>query len=129
MTIAQRLGVTNFPFKVKNKKGKLLYYESSSGFFERAKYDKNNNKVYYCNPHYHTKMQYNYRNQLIRLDKEDYDGKNKFWYVKEYDSNGEELYFENSKGKVINNRPKTEYTLLEIAQIIGIPVEKLKILN
>ena len=129
MTIAQRLGITKFPFKVKNKKGKLLYVESSNGFFERARYDKNNNKIYYNIGDHYTKMQYNDRNQLTHLLEKNRDGEITFWYVKEYDTNGKEVYFENSKGKIRNNRPKTEYTLLEIAQIIGIPIEKLKILK
>ena len=29
-----------------------------------------------------------------------------YWYKKEYDSNVNEIYFENSYGKIIDNRPK-----------------------
>jgi hypothetical protein len=44
------------------------------------------------------------------------------------DNNRNQIYFENSDGEIINNRPKTkELTMDEIAEKFNIPVEQLKI--
>lgn len=124
MTIAQRLGIKNFPFIVR-KNGKLLYQESSDGFWERYRYNKNNQHIRHeISSGLCTKLKYNDLGQLIRLDTND-----GFWFIKEYDLNRKEVYFENSNGVIRNNRPKNEYTKAEIAKIIGIPVEQLKIID
>lgn len=81
MTIAQQLNVKDFPFVIRNHKGKEIYFEKFNGY----------------------------------------------WSKKEYDSNGMEIYFENSDGYIIDNRPKTELTLDEIAAKFNIPVSQLKI--
>ena len=40
---------------------------------------------------------------------------NGFWTKREYDSKGNEIYFENSNGKIIDNRPKpSEDRVIEI---------------
>ena len=80
-TIAQQLGVKEFPFEIKNKKGEEIYYENSNGY----------------------------------------------WVRKEFDSNGRMTYFENSDGVTIDERPKVELTMQEIADKFGIKVEQLKI--
>ena len=57
-----------------------------------------------------------------------YEGSNGYWYKNEYDSKGNQIYFENSLGKIINNRPKQiELTLDEIAARFNIPISQLKI--
>lgn len=68
-TIAQQLNVTEFPFIIRDKNGRVIY---SEGF----------------------------------------DGS---WCKKEYDSNGNEIYFKNSDGEIEDNRAKEcEYTIVEI---------------
>jgi len=52
-----------------------------------------------------------------------------YWIKREYDTNGKEVYFENSHGTIENNRPKPvkEYSMDDIAKAMGISVEQLKI--
>ena len=56
-----------------NDEGKRIYYEDSTGYWEKNKYDENGNMIYY----------------------EFSDG---FWIKSKYDENGNEIYFENSEG-------------------------------
>ena len=58
-TIAQQLNVKDFPFKIKDKNGNVIYSEDSY----------------------------------------------QYWVKTEYDSNGNLIYFKNSDGKIIDNRP------------------------
>ena len=48
-TIAQQLGVTEFPFEIKNSRGNLIYYENSYAFWEKWERDDNGNQIYYEN--------------------------------------------------------------------------------
>jgi len=48
-TIAQQLNVKEFPFRIKDKGGNQVYYESSSGFWNKREYDKDGNEIYYEN--------------------------------------------------------------------------------
>ena len=102
MTIAQQLKIKEFPFEIKDKNGKEIYNERSNGYWWKREYDANGNKIYY----------------------EDSDG---FWSKREYDKNGNEIYYEDSSGDIIDNRPKIELTLEEIAAKLNIPVNLLKI--
>jgi len=80
-TIAQQLGIKEFPFEIKDKNGNKIYWENSDGFWEKSEYDSNGNEIY-CENSYG------------------------FWVKREYDSNGNVIYYENSDGKVVDNRPK-----------------------
>ena len=46
-TIAQQLNVKEFPFEIKDKNGKQIYYEDSTGFWIKREFDSNGNKIYY----------------------------------------------------------------------------------
>ncbi len=59
-TIAQQLNITEFPFKIEDSKGNLIYLE-----FE-----------------------------------------NQYWSKYKFDSEGTQIYYENSKGEIEDNRPK-----------------------
>jgi hypothetical protein len=48
-TIAEQLNVTEFPFRVKDSNGNLIYSEYSNGYWWRGKYDANGNKIYFEN--------------------------------------------------------------------------------
>jgi hypothetical protein len=51
-----------------------------------------------------------------------------YWFKSEYDTNNNEIYYENSNGTIKDNRPKSkEYSMDEIAKALGISVEQLKI--
>ena len=81
MTIAQQLKIKEFPFEIKDKNGKEIYFEMSDGYWDQREYDSNGKEIYY----------------------ETSDG---FWRKTEYDSNGKEIYYEDSSGYVEDNRPK-----------------------
>jgi len=80
-TIAQQLGIKDFPFQIKDKNGKQIYYETSIGYWSKSEYDSNGKEIYFENS----------------------EG---YWVRREWDSNGKEIYFENSNGVVVDNRPK-----------------------
>ena len=103
MTIAQQLKIKDFPFIIKNKDGKRIYYEGSDGYWTKREYDAHSNQIYY----------------------EASDG---YWSKYEYDAHGKELRYENSDGFIKDYRPKTvEVTLQQIADKLGINVKQLKI--
>jgi len=86
MTIAQQLNIKDFPFSIRDKEGRVVYCESSSGYWAKSEYDLNDNKIYY----------------------EDSDG---HWYKYEYNSDGNKIYYENSDGEIIDKRPKETITV------------------
>jgi YD repeat-containing protein len=103
MTIAQQLKITEFPFIIKDKKGKEIYYESSTGSWYKYEYDQNGNPIYFENS-------------------------TGGWYKYEYDQNGKAIYCEDSTGFIVDKRPKVvELTLDDIAAKLNIDVNLLKI--
>ena len=48
-TIAQQLNIKEFPFRIKDKNGKLLYAENSYGHWCKREYDKEGKERYYEN--------------------------------------------------------------------------------
>ena len=83
MTIAKQLKIKEFPFKIKDSKGKQIYSENSSGYWVKSEYDSDGNKIYF----------------------ESSDG---FWVKREYNSEGNRIYYESSYGTIVDNRPKTD---------------------
>ena len=105
MTIAQQLKVNTFPFIVKVKDGKEIYFENYDGTWCKREYDARGNEIYYENS----------------------DGD---WTKRELDTQGKELRYENSDGFIKDYRPKdVELTLQQIADKMGIKVEQLRIKN
>jgi hypothetical protein len=96
-TIAQQLNIKKFPFRIKDKNGKLLYYEDSYGFWCKYERDENGNERYFENS----------------------DGA---WYKCELDENGYELYYENSYGVIRDNRVK-EMTIAEAEKEFNIKIK------
>ena len=47
-TIAQQLNVKEFPFRIKDKDGKLIYFEKSNGYWSKSEY-KDGKLIYYEN--------------------------------------------------------------------------------
>ena len=102
-TIAQQLSIKDFPFRIKNKDGKEMYYENSYGWWYKNEYDAHGNQIRF----------------------EDSTG---WWSKREYDALGEEIYYETSDGYIEDNRPKiVELTLQQIADKLGINLEQLRI--
>jgi len=92
MTIAQQLKIKDFPFIIKNKQGKKIYWENSIGFWIKSEYDSKGKEIYWENS----------------------DGD---WSKREYDSNNKEIYWENSDGNIEDNRPKPVEVELTINDI------------
>jgi hypothetical protein len=89
-TIAQQLGIKDFPFEIIDKNGNKIYHEDPTGFWWKGEFDSNGNLIYY----------------------EDSKG---YWAKKEYDSRGNLIYYETSDGYVEDNRPKpVEGKIVEI---------------
>jgi hypothetical protein len=86
MTIAQQLKIKDFPFEIKDKNGKVIYWEFSHGYWYKCEYDTNGKVIY----------------------SEDSNG---YWRKCEYDANGKVIYSENSDGLITDNRQKVELTL------------------
>lgn len=91
-TIAQQLGIIDFPFIIKDKNNRQVYYEDSSGFWNKREFV-NDKEVYY----------------------EDSSGQ---WSKREFDNN-KQIYFENSEGQLIDNRNIPEYTMEELVKKLG----------
>lgn len=46
-TIAQQLKIKGFPFEIKDSTGNVIYYEDSSGYWEKREYDARGNRIYF----------------------------------------------------------------------------------
>ena len=46
-TIAQQLGIKEFPFIINDSKGNRIYFESADGYWEKREYDSQGNRIYY----------------------------------------------------------------------------------
>ena len=123
-TIAQQLNIKEFPFEIKDKKGKQIYSEYSNGFWSKREYGQNGNQIYYEeSTGYWSKREYDQNGLLIY-----YENSTGYWSKREYDQKGLIIYYENSTGIIVDKRPKVvELTLDEIAAKLNIPVELLKI--
>jgi hypothetical protein len=73
MTLAQKNGITEFPYIIRDECGKLIYYEDSTGYWTEREFDSNGNLTY-C---------------------ENSDGN---WLKRQYDSNGNLIRYESSNG-------------------------------
>jgi len=103
-TIAQQLGVTDFPFEIRDKRGDIIYKEVENGFWEKWDYDEQGNKIYVENSEgLWAKREYDYQGNEIY-----FENSKGLWVKREWDSNGKEIYYENSKGTVLDDRPAPE---------------------
>jgi len=80
-TLGQQLNVTKFPFSIKDKRGKRIYYENLEGFWYKRQYNQIGKVIYYENS-------------------------NGYWYKQEYDQIGKVIYYEESNGQIRDDRPK-----------------------
>jgi len=83
-TIAQQIKwdfKTNGDLIIQAKNGRTIYYEGSSGYWQKWERDSKGNLIYF-------------------------ETSGGYWAKYEYDSQSEEIYFEGSDGKIRDNRPK-----------------------
>jgi len=122
-TIAQQLNVKDFPFIIKDKNGNPTYFEYSVGNWSKYEYDSNGNQIYFENSDgFWIKRKYDSNGNQTYFKYSD-----GYWSKFEYDSNGKEIYCEDSYGYIIDNRPKTTFTMKELADKLGVAVETLQI--
>jgi hypothetical protein len=124
-TIAQFLNVKDFPFEIKDKNGKLIYFEKSNGYWLKSEYDDEGNEIYIENSDgFWIKREYDDGGNQIYF--ENSDGT---WFKWEYDDKGKEIRYENSDGVIIDKRPKPmiELTLEDIAKLKGVDVSQIRI--
>ena len=92
-TIAQQIKwdfKTNGYLEIKDKNGKIIYYEGLNGVWGKNEYDSKGNQIYF----------------------KDSSG---YWVKWEHDSQGNVIYFEDSTGIIKDNRPKScEGKIVEI---------------
>ena len=101
-TIAQQLGVKEFPFEIRDKNGNQIYYEQSNGYWWKSEYDKNGKRIYFKDSEGRWwKSEYDKNGKEIYF--KDSEG---YWWKSEYDKNGKEIYYENIDGTIRDNRPK-----------------------
>jgi hypothetical protein len=123
-TIAKFLKVNDFPFFIKDKNGKLIYFEDLNGYWSKTEYDQNGKKISYKNSNgYWSKHEYDQNGEEIY-----FENSYGYWIKREYDQDGKLIYYENSNGTIIDNRPKViELTLEQIADKLGLNVENIRI--
>ena len=106
MTVAEQIKwdfKTNGDLKIRNKNGKLIYWEDSDGFWSKYEYDSKGNEIYWENSNgFWAKREYDSRGKLIY-----YKNSNGDWIKREYNSDGNEIYWEDSDGVIIDIRPKS----------------------
>ena len=123
MKIKELFREVKYPIELFDKNGNQVYFGDSTGFWYKQEFDSNGNLVYLENSNgYWVKYEYDSNGNQIYYKDSDGD-----WVIREYDSNGNQIYSETSKGKIVDNRPKTEITMDQIAEKFGIPVSNLKI--
>jgi len=123
-TIAQFLGVKEFPYRINDNNGKTIYFERSDGYWEKREYDSSGNEIYYEESYgYWSKSEFDLNANVIY-----YENSNLFWCKQEYDSSGNRIYYETSNGTIMDKRTKViELTLEQIAEKFGTDVNLIKI--
>ena len=92
--------VTIKGYNVYDTNGNRIYYEYSSGFWEKYEYDTNGNEIYTENGNgFWYKQEYDINGNVIYID-----NSNGYWEKWEFDANGNEIYYEDSNGVIRDRR-------------------------
>jgi hypothetical protein len=124
-TIAQFLKVKDFPFEIKDKNGKEIYREYSTGYWIKHEYNDKGKEIRYENSTgLWSKSEYDEKGSNIYCE-----NSNGYWSKSEFDEKGNLIYFENSNGGIIGKRskPMIELTLEDIAKMKGVDVSQIRI--
>jgi len=90
----------DFSGTIRNKKGKVIYIETSDGFWGKSEFDNNGNVIYYeQSDGYWRKQEYDNNGNVIH-----YENSNGYWIKQEYDEKGKLIYIENPDGEILNLR-------------------------
>ena len=124
-TIAQFLNIKDFPLEIKDNNGNQIYLEDSDGYWDKCEHNAKGNQIYYEDSNgYWAKREYDDQGNEIR-----YETSHGYWCKYERDDKGGLIYCENSKGTIIDKRPKPiiELTLEDIAKLKGVDVSQIRI--
>ena len=106
MTIAQQIKwdfKTNGDLVIRDKKGKIIYWEDADGYWAKWECDSQGNQTYYHDSDgYWSKREWDSQGNQIY-----YENSNGFWAKYEYDSQDNKIYYENSDGLIKDKRPKS----------------------
>ena len=80
-TIAEQLNVKEFPFRIKDSKGRIIYFEESDKRWAKYEHDSEGNVIYL-------------------------ETSSGYWSKREYDVSNKEIYYKNSEGLIVDKRPK-----------------------
>jgi len=101
-TIAQQLNVKDFPFRIKDKNGNVIYYETSKGYSLKREFNSNGKLIYdETSDGVWTKREYDSNGNVIY-----YETSTGYWEKIEYDSDENQIYYETSDGYVEDNHQK-----------------------
>ena len=126
-TIAQQLGVTQFPFEIRDKQGNVIYREREDGSWEIRKYDEDGQQVFHKNQNgFWTKEGYNTpENKTMKTELEEFiewlENYNEFCY-----HNNKDLVYDNfGEQKILSESAKKFYSQgLAIERILTRIIEK-----
>jgi hypothetical protein len=134
-TLAQQLGINNFPFDIKDNNGNCIYFEKSYGYWFKREINHNNKVIYYENSNgfidddrpktLATQLKINNFPFEITDNKGNsiYCGySDGYWFKREFDQNNEKIYFEDSDGNIQISKEK-------IAKLLKIKNSKLTIIG
>jgi hypothetical protein len=99
-TIAEQLNVKEFPFRIKDSKGRIIYFEESDKRWAKYELDSKGNVIYF-------------------------EISSGYWSKREYDASNKEIYYENSKGLILDKRPKPSED--KVIEIDGVKYKLLKL--
>ena len=108
MTRAQKLGITEFPYKEFNDDGYQNYYEDSNGFWWSCKHNRNN-ETYLKNS----------SGEWVRNEYDDYDNRTYHeissgdWYRKIFDESNMLISYEDHQGNYWTNKMSDECPYLD----------------
>jgi hypothetical protein len=123
-TIAQQLKITEFPFVIKDRRGKDIYIESSSGYWNKYQRNKNGTILH------QEDSNGGWVNRELDSENREIFYQNSVGILikREFDLDGNVIYYETEKGVNFDNRTKfVELTLRQVAEKLNIDVNLLRI--
>ena len=108
MTLAQQNNITQFPYIITDEKGNRIYIENSNGSWTKREFDSTGKTIYYeSSDGYCEHMEYDVNGRLTRIENRYKNSDHVYWAIKKSDDEGRLIYFKDSLGHLVDNRPKS----------------------